>query len=149
MKYRNWIILLVLIGIALGIGVYLVVYSFGDKNNEQDEYQATRTEANVNNTNNDEKNKQENEVSEAETTNIEEQEGQVKAPQPVETEIASFSTNIVTKDASRQKNISITCGTLNETIVEQGETFSFCDTVGKATTEKGYEKADVFDAKRK
>lgn len=27
-----------------------------------------------------------------------------------------------------------------------GETFSFCDTVGKATPEKGYQKADFFDA---
>ena len=26
-----------------------------------------------------------------------------------------------------------------------GETFSFCDTVGKATPEAGYQKADVFD----
>ncbi len=26
-----------------------------------------------------------------------------------------------------------------------GETFSFCDTVGKATPEEGYEKADIFD----
>ena len=26
-----------------------------------------------------------------------------------------------------------------------GETFSFCNTVGKATPEEGYKKADVFD----
>ena len=26
-----------------------------------------------------------------------------------------------------------------------GETFSFCNTVGKATPEEGYEKADIFD----
>ena len=26
-----------------------------------------------------------------------------------------------------------------------GETFSFCNTVGKATPERGYQKADVFD----
>lgn len=26
-----------------------------------------------------------------------------------------------------------------------GETFSFCDTVGKATPERGYQKADIFD----
>ena len=29
--------------------------------------------------------------------------------------------------------------------VKNGETFSFCNTVGKATSSKGYEEADVFD----
>ena len=42
-------------------------------------------------------------------------------------------------------NISITCSTLNETIVANGSTFSFCNTVGQATTSKGYQKADIFD----
>lgn len=27
-----------------------------------------------------------------------------------------------------------------------GETFSFCNTVGKATSEAGYQKADIFDS---
>ena len=63
---------------------------------------------------------------------------------PKETEIASFSTKIYTKDSERQNNISITCSTLNDTIVENGQTFSFCNTVGKATSSKGYQKADVF-----
>lgn len=61
-----------------------------------------------------------------------------------ETEIASFSTKIYSKDSQRQNNVSITCKSLNETIVENGKTFSFCDTVGKATSGKGYQKADVF-----
>lgn len=61
-----------------------------------------------------------------------------------ETEIASFSTKIYSKDSQRQNNVSITCKSLNETIVENGKTFSFCDTVGKATSSKGYQKADVF-----
>ncbi len=61
-----------------------------------------------------------------------------------ETEIASFTTKIYTKDSERQKNVSITCNSLNDTIVENGKTFSFCNTVGKATSSKGYQKADVF-----
>ena len=61
-----------------------------------------------------------------------------------ETEIASFTTKIYTKDSERQNNISITCSSLNDTTVENGKTFSFCNTVGKATTAKGYKKADVF-----
>ena len=70
-------------------------------------------------------------------------------PEYKEEEISSFTTKIVTKDSSRQKNISITCSTLNDTLVENGAEFSFCNTVGPATTAKGYEEADIFDAIRK
>ena len=65
-------------------------------------------------------------------------------PQNIETQIADFTTKIYTKESDRQNNISITCSTLNDTIVENGQTFSFCNTVGKATSSKGYKKADVF-----
>lgn len=64
----------------------------------------------------------------------------------IETELSSFSTKIYTpNDEARQNNIRITCSKLNGTIVKSLETFSFCDTVGKATPEEGYEKADIFD----
>ena len=63
---------------------------------------------------------------------------------PIETEIASFTTKIYTKDSDRQNNLSITCSSLNNTTVENGKTFSFCKTIGKATTSKGYKKADVY-----
>ena len=65
---------------------------------------------------------------------------------PKEEIIASFSTDILDKDSGRQTNISITCSTLTGTIVKSGETFSFCDTVGKATADRGYKEAKVFDA---
>ena len=68
---------------------------------------------------------------------------------PKEEEISSFSTKIVTKDSNRQHNINLTCSTLNNTIVEPGSTFSFCGTVGQATSAKGYKEADIFDAKGK
>ena len=61
-----------------------------------------------------------------------------------ETEIASFTTKIYTKDSGRQNNLTIACSTLNNTTVENGKTFSFSKTVGKATSGKGYKKADVF-----
>ena len=41
--------------------------------------------------------------------------------------------------------VIITCNTLNDTIVSNGDTFSFCNTVGKATSERGYLEADIFD----
>lgn len=66
--------------------------------------------------------------------------------EPKEETVASFSTNILDKDSGRQTNISITCSVLNGTVVNAGETFSFCDTVGKATRERGYKEAKVFDS---
>lgn len=66
--------------------------------------------------------------------------------EPKEEVISSFSTNILDKDPDRQTNISLTCSSLNGTIVKSGETFSFCDTVGKATADRGYKEAKVFDA---
>ena len=63
-----------------------------------------------------------------------------------ETELSSFSTKIYTpNDSGRQNNITLSCSKVNGTIVKSGETFSFCDTVGKATPEAGYQKADIFD----
>lgn len=61
-----------------------------------------------------------------------------------ETEIASFSTKIYNKDENRQKNIGITCRTISTKEIQPGEIFSFCDTVGKSTHEKGYEEADIY-----
>lgn len=63
-----------------------------------------------------------------------------------EEEIAVFDTKILTKDPNRQHNIGLTCSTLNNTVVEKGATFSFCNTVGQATSSKGYKEADIFDA---
>ena len=63
---------------------------------------------------------------------------------PKETELSSFTTKIYTKDTARQNNVSLTCSKLNGTQIQNGQTFSFCNTIGKATTAKGYQKADVF-----
>lgn len=79
------------------------------------------------------------------TTTTEKNSSEAYISEP-ETDIASFSTKIYTpNDSARQNNITLTCSKLNGTIVKKGETFSFCDTVGKATPEAGYQKADIFD----
>lgn len=62
-----------------------------------------------------------------------------------ETDLASFSTKLGGKNTPRSRNIGITTSTLNESIIKNGETFSFCETVGKPTADKGYEEADSFD----
>lgn len=64
---------------------------------------------------------------------------------PIEAELATFSTSIIYKDENREHNMALTCSKLNGTIVKQGETFSFCNTVGKATPEAGYKEAEIFD----
>jgi len=65
---------------------------------------------------------------------------------PIEEELSSFTTELLTDDDKRENNIEITCSKINNCTVKSGETFSFTDTVGKATEAKGYEKADIFDA---
>jgi len=61
-----------------------------------------------------------------------------------EAELSAFSTKIYNKDEERQNNIGITCRTLSTKEVQPGEVFSFCDTVGKATSDKGYQEADIY-----
>lgn len=66
--------------------------------------------------------------------------------QPTETEISSFSTNILIDDDNRDTNLEITASKINETVVKNGEEFSFNEIVGNPTEEKGYEKAGAFGA---
>ena len=64
---------------------------------------------------------------------------------PVETEVGTYSTPIYDKTESRVHNIRLACDSLNGTVVENGQTFSFCETLGDATPEGGYEPASTFD----
>ena len=68
----------------------------------------------------------------------------IQQSKPTEIEIASFSTKIHNKENERKNNIKITCNALTNTEIKSGEVFSFCNTVGKATEEKGYQEADIF-----
>ena len=149
MKNKKWIILCVLIVLAL-IGVAIYFY-YSSNNSNSNDYDAQKTatnddssnnENNTDNSNNSENTTDQNTTQENNTTN---NTTEIKKGITTEQTISSFSTKIYTKDSSRQNNIEITCNTLNGTIVNAGETFSFCQTVGKATTSKGYEKADIYD----
>ena len=68
---------------------------------------------------------------------------------PQEKQIATFSTKIYTKDSSRQNNMNITASRLNGNIVKNGETFSFCNTLGPSSSANGYQEADIYDNDRK
>lgn len=161
MNKKTWIILIVIscILIAGGFFVYFSSNPSGNSNYEANRTAAqnsnnydntTSPESNEINTTND-SNSAETNQSTNNSSNESNPEEIAKEPHETETspvaeeQIATFSTKIYSKDSARQNNISITCNTLNNTIVKNGETFSFCQTVGQATTSKGYQKADIFD----
>lgn len=146
LKNKLWLILVIFIIIGIAIGIYF--FSKNNNSNKSD-YSTQKTATNqqdisnhtTSNTNINNSTQNNNNTSNA-----------IIVPQNSDTNnakteelISSFSTKIYTKDSARQNNISITCSSLNENIVTNGSTFSFCNTVGQATTAKGYQKADIFD----
>lgn len=148
MKNKIWIILGILLIITVGFAIY---FNFNNNDNNGN-YEAQKTSTNENNSNNvsdttdntePEENNSNNETnaSQNQTTNETKQE---KKEYKEET-LSTFSTKIYSNDPARQNNIKITCNTLNNTTVKNGATFSFCNTVGKATSAKGYQEADVYD----
>lgn len=93
----------------------------------------------ANNTNNTITNTTNNTINNTITNNTTEQNKNT-----TENILYEFSTPIKSKSSNRLNNIKITCSKLNGVIVKPKEEFSFCKTVGKATEEKGYKKADVI-----
>ena len=84
-----------------------------------------------------------NRTSQIENTNF-----QKENEPPTETVLAEYTTEIIPKPANRINNIQVSCKELDGTIIENGQEFSFCDTVGQATADKGYKEADVIINKR-
>lgn len=113
----------------------------GNSNNNITQNNNLKTDDNSSNTANIEKTSAEQNVYNN-TTSEEDTYTQVK---PQEEKLSEFSTKIYDKTEERQKNIEITCSTLNEQIIKKGEEFSFTNVIGKATPNKGYEKAKIFD----
>jgi len=112
---KNILWIILIIGLILIIG--FVLFNFNTNNNNNSSYTTQKSSTQTNTT---------------------------KEPKIIEKEISTFTTLIHSKDEERQNNINITVSSLNDTVVNASETFSFCDTVGKATSDKGYEKADVY-----
>lgn len=59
--------------------------------------------------------------------------------------IAAYTTQ-TTKDANRNTNIDLACKAINGTALLPGETFSFNETTGQRTTDKGYKSAGAIAA---
>lgn len=66
-------------------------------------------------------------------------------PQPVETEIATYTTNIYDKDDNRVHNISLAISKLNNTVIKSGGEFSFNNTIGPMGAGQGFKEAIGFD----
>ena len=48
-----------------------------------------------------------------------------------------YTTKIYTKEEARQNNMELTASRLNGHIVKNGETFSFCNTLGPSSSKTG------------
>ena len=127
MKKYSWILLLL---IVLIIGS--IIYFYNLKNKQNSNYLAEKTNINNSTINNSKSDIENNTINNTQ-----------KPPQEVE--ISAYSTVIKNrKDTNRQGNITITCSNLNNSIVKPGEIFSFCDTIGESTVERGYKEANVI-----
>lgn len=141
-----YIIIGLVILVSLGFYFYFKTYNSPNNSYEADKTSTSnKTESNnenKDNLNSSNTNNSLNNNSESNSSNTSNQNSG-----PKEIEISTFSTTLYSKDSERQHNIQLTCSSLNGTIVKNGETFSFCSTVGPATSNKGYQKADIFDNK--
>lgn len=125
------------------VSIFTKPVNHGNDNQRNSFYNSTRVSTSNDNTTNS---YEENTSTESNNNTSVNYSKNVAENPPAETEtlLTDFTTKIYTKDPERQNNINITCSTLNGTLVNNGETFSFCNTVGKATSNRGYKKADVY-----
>lgn len=138
LKNKLWLVFIIIIIVAIFIGIY-----FFNKNNNINNSNYTSDKTSTNTENSNKSNETSNTIKE--NTNNNNVQSSTNLEEKKEELISSFSTKIYTKDSPRQNNVSITCKTLNDTIIFKDSTFSFCNTVGKATSNKGYQEADIFD----
>ena len=154
MNKKNGIIILVSLIFLLGIGFFIYIRNTNSYQNEgsyvadrtsTQQEQAENQEANQQTAQNEKQNQNQNNQENTEQRQGITESTPTPTPTPIEEQIATFTTKIYSKDTARQNNINITCNTLNGKIVKNGETFSFCNTVGQSSSSKGYQKADIFD----
>lgn len=143
LKNKLWIFLILLIIIGVCAGFYLFFRNTNSNNNNYTASKSSTNELNTNINNSSDNIDHNNINTNKNVINITQNStgDEIKS----EEEIASFATKIYDTDPNRQNNISITCNTLNDTIVKKGDTFSFCNTVGQATSNRGYKEAKIFD----
>ncbi len=148
MNKKLGIFIIIALLMLIGIGIYFYVRNTTSENSSSYEANKTATEQSTNNTNNP--NSIENSSNETNnntntTPTAENNTNTDNTPKITEEQLSAFSTKIYSNDSNRTKNMEITTSTLNGTIVKNGETFSFCNTIGPSTSSKGYLEADIYD----
>ena len=68
----------------------------------------------------------------------------IKNSTPIETELFSYTTEILDDSEGRLENIRITCDKINNTIIEPDEIFSFNEIVGQPSSSEGYQEASII-----
>lgn len=127
---KSYIFIIFLIISIIFVGIYLYFSKSGFLKKSPDSFSYNSTRISIN-----------NEISENNTFS---QSNENEKKQETETLISEYTTKIYSKDSNRQQNLNITCNKINNTIINDGETFSFYNIVGKATKEKGYKEADIY-----
>lgn len=156
MNKNIWIILTIILILIVGFSIFFFTKNNNKNTDNKDNntvYEANRTSTNnIINTSTEKQttNTYKNNLNTQNTSNINtnySSKEKINTRKKLEEQIATFSTKIYSQDTSRQNNIEITCRALDGTTVKNGATFSFCNTVGPSTSNKGYQKADIFDNK--
>lgn len=63
--------------------------------------------------------------------------------------LGEYETPILNNDADRVANLALACEKINAVVTEPEQEFSFNDTIGERTEERGFKKGIVFDGKEK
>ena len=144
-KGKYIVLALILIAVFAG-GIYIY---YSNINNDNSNYEANKvSSSNQVNENSENTSSEENKPDENNNTaenNVNQTNITSNITNYKEEELSNFTTTIYSNDEARQNNINITCNALNGTIVKNGATFSFCDTVDPATSSTVYMEADIFD----
>ena len=132
MKNSKSIYIFIIFATLIIIGIILYFYFTNISNNNlNSDISGTRTSYDLNNSQNTENNKA---MQNTQQENI----------VPKETQISTFSTEILDNSEGRLTNIRITCDILNNTIIEPGQTFSFNEIVGQPSSARGYQEASII-----
>lgn len=134
---KKVIAILIILVASIGVGIWLYNSNTDTKEKNESNYQAEKSGTNIGKTNTNSNSNNTNTNTNASIANE-------SAKPKTEIEMAQFTTKIYSKESERQNNITITCKALTNKEIQPGETFSFCNTVGKSTSAKGYQEADIY-----
>lgn len=141
---KNETIIVVLFATILVIIIGIIVYTAYTSTNSLENNSQSKENVEQSNTSSNKTPENNIEVPDDATQN-----NVVTIPAVVETQIASFSSDIYDTDLNRVFNIELAIKKINGTIIKKGETFSFNDTVGPMGEEQGFKEAIGFDTNGK